>query len=197
MFNLKANLIQNTGKNWNNVKLIFSPFTPNEGVVKPELQTNWIRFKANNVNFYRLKSKIFDSNESSSESDGLAYSNAIVNQNNFNTTFETISTYTIPSDNKTHQVELTQFEDKANFNYSVVSKLSNDVYITAKLLGNDLINQMNAEANVFADGKFVGKTYISQSANNMLEITLAKDKRIQVERIKLKEMSSKPFFGGS
>jgi uncharacterized protein (TIGR02231 family) len=118
-------------------------------------------------------------------------------QNMFNTEFETNIAYTIPSDNQNHQVDLTSFAQSAIYGYAVVPKLNKEVFVTAQVLANDLINQISGEANVYYDGTFTGKTYISPTANDTLLLTLGKDKRIQVERIKLKDFSSKSLFGST
>jgi uncharacterized protein (TIGR02231 family) len=118
-------------------------------------------------------------------------------QNMFNTEFETNIAYTIPSDNQNHQVDLTSFAQSAIFGYSVVPKLNKEVFVTAQVLANDLINQISGEANVYYDGTFTGKTMISLTTKDTLLLTLGKDKRIQVERKKLKEFCSHSFFGGT
>ncbi|MFA9215312.1 MAG: DUF4139 domain-containing protein, partial [Candidatus Methylacidiphilales bacterium] len=120
-----------------------------------------------------------------------------VTQNMFNTEFETNIAYSIPSDNQNHQVDLTSFAQSAIYGYSVVPKLNKEVFVTAQVLANDLINQISGEANVYYDGTFTGKTFITPTANDTLLLTLGKDKRIQVERKKLKEFCSNSFFGGS
>ena len=94
-------------------------------------------------------------------------------------------------------MDLTSFAHSAIYSYSVVPKLNKEVFVTAQVLANDLINQISGEANVYYDGTFTGKTLISPTANDTLLLTLGKDKRIQVERNKLKAFCSNSFFGGT
>jgi uncharacterized protein (TIGR02231 family) len=195
-FNLKANLFQNTGENWENVKLTFSPLKPSENGVKPELETNWLGFYENNIQVISQASKLVDSREIG-DSRPAYKSNTIMDNGKFNTTFTTKTTYTIPNANQGHLIELHQFELPAIFNYAVVPKLSANVFTTAKIAANELLNQMGGEANVYADGQFFGKTIIKPSVNDTFEITLGKEARILAEKNKLKSLSSKSFFGGS
>ncbi len=212
-FFLKANITQSTGEDWNNVNLKLTTANPAEGGIKPELQTNWLGFGKKIIpamlasrKYLRNRSQQSLSLEDTKEEEMLKklsgvnsseYKYLDVSQNMFNTEFETNIAYTIPSDNQNHQVDLTSFAQSAIYGYSVVPKLNKEVFVTAQVLANDLINQISGEANVYYDGTFTGKTFISPTANDTLLLTLGKDKRIQVERIKLKDFSSKSLFGST
>jgi len=206
-FFLKANIIQSTGEDWNNVNLKLTTANPAEGGVKPELQTNWLWFNNNlvvenvKINPDRrtraMAAPLIDADDPTPSNYKTKFAKPTVLQNMFNTEFETNIAYTIPSDNQNHQVDLTSFAQNAIYGYAVVPKLNKEVFVTAQVLANDLINQISGEANVYYDGTFTGKTFISPTANDTLLLTLGKDKRIQVERIKLKDFSSKSFFGST
>ncbi len=206
-FFLKANITQSTGEDWNNVSLKLTTANPAEGGIKPELQTNWLGFQNNSNNRnISLQEVVISSRAQLIDEDGFDkiqstsksnFSKPTISQNMFNTEFETNIAYTIPSDNQNHQVDLTSFAQSAIFGYAVVPKLNKEVFVTAQVLANDLINQISGEANVYFDGTFTGKTIVSPTANDTLLLTLGKDKRIQVDRIKLKDFSSKSFFGNT
>ena len=204
-FFLKSNIYQSTGEDWNNVKLKLTTANPAEGGVKPELQTNWLAFniERKEVSVAEIRSRGSRPEGSSYYIDGVrvladkATPKPTVSQNMFNTEFETNIAYSIPSDNQNHQVDLTSFAQSAIYGYSVVPKLNKEVFVTAQVLANDLINQISGEANVYYDGTFTGKILISPTANDTLLLTLGKDRRIQVERKKLKEFCSNSFFGGT
>jgi uncharacterized protein (TIGR02231 family) len=204
-FFLKANIYQSTGEDWNNVKLKLTTANPAEGGVKPDLQTNWLGFEIirNDASVTEIKSRGSRPEGSAYYIDGVrlladkATPKSKVSQNMFNTEFETNIAYSIPSDNQNHQVDLTSFAQSAVYGYSVVPKLNKEVFVTAQVLANELINQISGEANVYYDGTFTGKTMISPTANDTLLLTLGKDKRIQVERKKLKEFCFNSFFGGT
>lgn len=210
-FFLKANIYQSTGEDWNNIKLKLTTANPAEGGVKPELQTNWLGFQQifpKKLQRYQGEvitggapasygDKVIDEEDPTPSNYKTKFAQPKVSQNMFNTEFETNIAYSIPSDNQNHQVDLTSFSQGAIYGYSVVPKLNKEVFVTAHVLANDLINQISGEANVYYDGTFTGKTLISPTANDTLLLTLGKDKRIQVERKKLKEFCSNSFFGGT
>jgi len=207
-FFLKANITQSTGEDWNNVNLKLTTANPAEGGIKPELKTNWLGFLIKRdylqeVQITGSSDKLIDADEPTQGyfSKGVykqkTSNNNTVSQNMFNTEFETNIAYTIPSDNQNHKVDLTSFAQSAIYGYAVVPKLNKEVFVTVQVLANDLVNQISGEANVYFDGTFTGKTFVSPTANDTLLLTLGKDKRVQVDRIKLKDFSSKSFFGST
>lgn len=203
----KAYITQGTGENWKNVILKLSTANPNEGGNKPELQTNFIGYQT----LDRLESAqvIGRPKMRASRSDGTAQEDdatvkwqeikgiATVQQSAVNIEFTVTSTATIPSDNNPHQVDLTVNNLKADYAYGAVPKLDKDVFATAKVAGNDLVNQVSGEANVYFDGTFVGKSFINGTTSDSVLISLGRDKRIQIQRNQLKDFSSRSLSGGS
>lgn len=56
---------------------------------------------------------------------------------------------------------------------------------------------MSGEANIYFDGTYVGKTFINGTTSDSMLISLGRDKRIQIQRVLLKDFSSKSFAGSS
>jgi uncharacterized protein (TIGR02231 family) len=203
----KAFITQSTGENWKNVILKLSTVNPNEGGNKPTLQTNFIGYQQpvlyDNI---QLTGKP-ESKSSRSEApmmedervDKLLTRNSIatIQQSAINIEFNIASASTIPSDNNPHQVDLTVQNLNATYVYGVVPKMDNDVFAMAKVPGNDLVNQISGEANIYFDGTFVGKSIINGTTSDSLSISLGRDKRIQTQRIQLKDFSSKTITGSS
>ncbi|MEI6594106.1 MAG: DUF4139 domain-containing protein [Bacteroidota bacterium] len=202
----KAYITQNTSEDWKNIIIKLSTSNPNEGGLKPDLQTNYLKF---NNPVQRLTSRCFDSESSGTKpsqaaggvnkNEELQYSSGIasVQQTAVSIEFNVTSAYNIPSDNTPHQVDLTASNLDAVYSYSAVPKLDKDAFITAKVSGNDLVNQISGEANVYFDGTFVGKTFINGTTNDSLTLSLGRDKRVQIQRLKLKDFSSKTFSGSN
>jgi uncharacterized protein (TIGR02231 family) len=215
----KANITQRTGEDWKNVVLKLSTANPNENGSKPKLIPNYLGYQAPPV-YSTIKQKSSTPIIRGSRAEGTAYyadgmkvtgeaaseadvemsfsegiSSAV--QTEINTEFNVTSAYTIPSDNNPHQVDLTVNNLDAHYAYGTVPKLDKTAYVTAKVSGNDLVNQISGEANVYFDGTFTGKTYINGTSSDSLLLSLGKDKRIQIQRNLLKDFSSKSFAGGS
>jgi uncharacterized protein (TIGR02231 family) len=208
----KANITQRTGEDWKNVVLKLSTANPNENGSKPELIPTYLGFNQpvtivarkslTSKDKYGYKSENMAAASKSMETEAeadLGFSGGISNtvQTEINTEFNVTSAYTIPSDNNPHQVDLTVTNLDAHYAYGTVPKLDKIAFVTAKVSGNDLVNQISGEANVYFDGTFTGKTYINGTTSDSLLLSLGKDKRIQIQRNLLKDFSSKSFSGGS
>ncbi|MBC7384354.1 MAG: DUF4139 domain-containing protein [Bacteroidia bacterium] len=196
-FLLKANIQQNTGESWKNVTLKLTTANPLEGGSKPQLTTNFINFVEPEIKKQEAQRRNKSMQPATMNFDAASSMAEFVSvsQNMINTVFEINTPYTIPSDNKFHQVDLTTFSQAAIYAHAAVPKIVPGVFVTAQVLANDLINQIEAEANVYFEGTYTGKTMISASGTDTLLLTLGVDKRITTERIKVKEMSAKSFFG--
>lgn len=208
----KAYITQSTGEDWKNVVLKLSTANPNESGTKPELNTSQLYFrqqyfdrqdKLEEVRIMRKKPLVsskaeMDLNAEPSAPE-LSYhiNQAAVNQASANIEFTVTSAYTIPSDNNPNQVDLTVNNLNATYSYGAVPKLDKDAFVTAKVSGNDLINQISGEANVYFDGIYTGKTFINGTVSDSLTLSLGRDKRIQIQRVQLKDFSSKSFTGST
>lgn len=207
----KAYISQATGEDWKNVILKLSTTNPNEGGTKPELTTNYLNFSIPVPTFLNQKNQTPNIRGARAEGtadyvDGvrtegkpLNYSTGIATsqQAAVNIEFNVTSAYTIPSDNTPHQVDLTTTSLPAEYAYGSVPKLDKDAFVTAKVSGNDLVNQVSGEANVYYDGGFIGKTFINGTTSDSVLLSLGRDKRIQIQRTQLKDFSSKSFTGGN
>jgi len=208
----KAFITQNTKEEWKNVTIKLSTSNPNEGGVKPELQTNYLRFYQPQQYGYtpstvhiqtELNDVVVKRKKPLVDADGKGgapnYSTPIseLSQTPVNIEFNVTSAYSIPSDNHPHQVDLTVAKLDAVYAYGAVPKLDKDAFITAKVSGNDLVNQISGEANVYVEGTFIGKTYINGTTNDSVLLSLGRDKRIQIQRVKLKDFSSSSFVGSN
>lgn len=198
----KAKITQGTGEDWKNVMLKLTTANPAEGGNKPELQTNWLRFYEPidyNSNVRKPMSAAPQMQRLKSEPDALAESVGIasVSETAINTEFIVNTPYSIPSDNAPHSVDLNVLSLPAEYIYQAVPKLDKDVFVTARVAANNLVNTLQGEANVYFDGTYTGNTYINSTADDTLNLSLGRDKRIQIERKKLKEFNSNSFFGST
>jgi uncharacterized protein (TIGR02231 family) len=196
----KAFITQNTGESWKNVVLKLSTANPNESGNKPALTPLYLRYQ--NYQLEDLKSlkqtyRNAPAAEGKAAEAGMAYTdgNDTLTQTQTNIEFNVTSAYTIPSDNNPHQVDLTVSSIKAEYAYVATPKIDKDAFVTAKVSGNDLMNQMNGEANVYFYGTFTGKTYLTGTTQDSMLVSLGRDKRIQIQRNLLKDFSSKNFTG--
>ncbi len=198
----KAYITQATGEDWKNVVLKLSTANPNEGGTKPTIETQFIGFNQPVMKYEAAppyKGKALEKAATSADAEAPQFSAgaATVQQTAVNIEFNVTSAYTIPSDNNPHQVDLTVNNLDAVYAYGAVPKMDKDAFVTARVSGNDLVNQISGEANVYFDGTFTGKTYINGTSSDSILLSLGRDKRIQIQRTMLKDFSSKTFTGGN
>jgi len=175
----KAQVVQNTGYDWKNVKIILSTSNPAVGGNKPELN-NWY------VNIYdpsaskpvlrtaRYKNEEYESDKKSSESASYAWSDKDVNagtvaeytsevETTLSVEFAIGLPYTILSGGKGQQVDIKNIDLAADYQYAVVPKLELSAFLLARITKWDTYNILSGNANIYFEGTFVGKTFIDAS----------------------------------
>jgi uncharacterized protein (TIGR02231 family) len=208
----KAKINQSTNEDWNNVKLKLSTGNPAEGGTKPE-QSPWYLY------FYQLQQQyqmdgirkdamMAPSMITSGEAvemkaydkggQAMQWMPTVVNQNQLASEYEIMTPYSIPSNQTYYQVEIQKYTITSTYEYVSVPKLDADAFLTARLTGWENLSLTPGEANVYFDGAYVGGTWINPNeTNDTLVVSLGRDKRINIKREKLKELSSNKLFGGN
>ena len=197
-FVLKAKVYQSTGENWELVQLKLATNDPVVGMEKPALSTQLISFY-NAVPMPKM-SRAYSAEPAAAamESKDIRLDNTVnMVQNEIALSFEPTALQSIYSDNKAYTIQLKQFQLPVELSYAAVPKLSDAVYVQAKLPMDELLAQLNAEANIYFNNLFSGTVFIGNTPNDTLELTLGKDQRLSCKRTKVKEFSSKSFFGGT
>lgn len=199
----KAYITQATGEDWTNVKLKLSTANPSESGVKPILQTVFVDFTSVDVLVAGKSTNRSPSAKPAYEAadQGAPVQNsvgiAVQEQTDINVEYTVNSAYTIPSDNSPHQVDLMVSNIPARYQYVAVPKLDKHAFVTALVSNNDLGTLVKGEAHVYFDGTYIGKTYLQQTTEDTVQISLGRDKRIQIQRIQLKDFSSKSASGST
>lgn len=208
--NYKASVFQNTGEEWNQVKLKLSTANPNQSGLKPELFTWYLDFY--NPVAYKLRdgrqlgrgmpsAKSAEIEEVADEEDLVANSlSDFVNtvQTTLNTEFILTIPYTVGSGGKPTVADIASHAMEAFFNYSVAPKLDAEAFLIGKSIGWEQFNLLPGEANIFFEGTFVGKTFIDPNTiKDTLSVSLGRDKRIVVKRERIKDITSRKVIGAS
>ena len=107
------------------------------------------------------------------------------------------SKMSIPTDGNDHRVHIDDFELPANYEYHSAPKLDPSVFLTAQVTGWEKLNLLSGESNLYFDGTYIGKSYIDvNSTKDTLSFSLGKDRKIQIERLRIDEKSTKKTIGG-
>jgi uncharacterized protein (TIGR02231 family) len=207
--NYKANVYQNTGEEWKNVKLKLSTANPSLGGLKPELFAWYLNFyqppiRIRGVSTIPNRSKAapeakMEAEMVMEEAPAQLSSDFVTTvQTSLNTEFDIGLPYSVASATKPTLVDVQLYEMKAEYEYSVAPKLDQDAFLLAKAIGWEEFNLLPGEANVFFEGTFVGKSYIDpNNIKDTLSVSLGRDKRIVVKREKLKDFSSRKAIGSN
>jgi uncharacterized protein (TIGR02231 family) len=209
----KANVFQGTGEEWKNVRLILSTANPSLGGVKPELSPWYVDLLRPVVRTARYRydggasreekaapvaaevaaDKDYETEDSTTIAD---YITTI--QTALNTEFVISLPYSVSSSNKPTLVDIANHSLKAEYLYSVSPKLDKDAFLLAMVTGWEEFSLLPGEANVFFEGTFIAKSFIDpQSIKDTLSVSLGRDKRIVVQREKIKDLSSRKTMGAN
>ncbi|MDZ4823098.1 MAG: mucoidy inhibitor MuiA family protein [Flavobacteriales bacterium] len=211
----KAKVFQSTGNDWKNVDLTISTGNPSAGGQSPEMYPWYLYiydpkpiYRRDEDNVYEgappaaadkskdeeMSSELY--NEQNMDTKSLAEYNT-VQANAVNVEFKIGIPFDVPSDNQHYDVELQRSNLKANYEYIVAPKLDNDAFLRAQLTDWAQYNLLPGESNIYFSGTYVGKGYIDPAlANDTLNLSLGRDKGIQVKREMLKDFSKTGNFGG-
>lgn len=200
----KAEVVQNTGIDWKNVKLSLTSGQANQNTIAPELNTWFVDYytvhykEAEVKHDTEVRSKTIEGRPNASfvqtlqgQVPGLEIETGQstvadytqINESQLNVTFDIDIPYTILSNGKQHSVSLKEVSVPATYTYLTIPKLDNNVYLVAKIKDYSQYNMLSGQANVVFDGMYVGKTYINpNSYKDELQLSLGKDPNISVDK---------------
>ena len=205
----KANIHQNTGVTWNNVKLKLSTSNPLHHGVLPTVHPWVLRFKAERKKYRSVNSPNFNNrnaqlNSTYSLSSTYTKSNRSMasftkaTNNLANREYEINLPYTVSGKNGKAVVEIEKFEMEADYLYYTAPKYDKNVYLIANIDNWEEHNLLPGNATIFLEGTYVGNTFINPNVmEDTMSLLLGKDLNITTDRTKLKQLSKSNFFGGN
>jgi len=210
----KAQIYQQSGIDWNGVKLVLSTANPNRSYNIPNLSPWYLgyAYQYKNTNIKKLNSAYpqptamgekaqvnYDSYSLNSRAEldeaKDASSYTTVSENVIETEYEIKLNYTIPSDGKTHFAAILVKDLKTLYRYKAIPKLNNNVYLTAVLPDWEDAITMGGEASIYYDGSYVGRTSLSPGGTeDTIQLSLGIDKNIAIKRQKIKDKCSQKLL---
>lgn len=203
----KANIQQNTGLDWNKVKLSLSTGNPTIGNIAPVLSTWYLRFGQPAV--YKSgarQEEIVTNTIQASESDYRMKAKSVKSLDDYvstqespvATTFNIDLPYNIASNYKVHAVALQTHQLNTVYKHYAVPRLDPDVFLLAELTDIESLNLIPGPANILFENKFVGKTVLNPySTEDTINVSIGRDKRITVKREKVSEQSGVKTLGST
>lgn len=201
---LKANVSQTTGEEWNNVKLYLNSGNPALGGTKPELGPWYLNFylpQTLYMNGSRADVPASVTMKRENNNDGLAEMSYVAVQQNQSTTsidYEIKESYSVPGDGKEIQVAIQSTSLPATYQYVCVPKIDPDAFLVAHVGNWEDLGLMPGEASIYFDGTYAGSTYVNpEGVEDSMQFSLGRDKRIIVKRETLKEKTSVKMIGAN
>ncbi len=209
---LKAEVMQNTGIDWNKVQLTLSTANPLLNNNKPILYPWWLQYYVPAVSTKHKKGRYSGSADAPSaayseqatmevqkqEEASELYEYTVVNEKNSSQEYVISLPVSVESSNKPTRVEINNFEIAANYLYYTAPKLSDYAYLIAQINDWSKYNLLPATAYIFIENAFVGTSEINPNlTKDTLEISLGVDKNISVKREIVKKYNEKKIIGNS
>jgi uncharacterized protein (TIGR02231 family) len=208
----KANVFQNTGVTWKDVKLSFSNATPWVAGDVPELNPWFIDYYSPQpaLMIRGMASGVKRANKV--EVSEMAVSDAAIEEKvmeaapvtvekqvgETTVTFDITTPYTIASDGKVQTIEIQRTTTPADYKYVTVPKLSPMAYLTGNITDWAEQNLIGGEATLYFENTFVGKSYLNvNQLKDTLTVSLGTDNSILVKREKRQDFTSRRVLGSN
>lgn len=213
----RAKVFNNTGIDWNDIKIRLSTADPSQSASKPVLDKWSLDYSVANQNFYK---SAYNYNSPSSQSgegymQNASFENSILQKaedksvvqpiqfeeiqvSELSAEFDIKINYSIPSDSKPYIVDVTEYKLPATYQHFSVPKLDKDAFLLARITGWEDLDLVEGPANVYYSGTYVGQSYVStRSVDDTLDLSLGRDNKVLVTRSKIKEYCTKKFLGST
>lgn len=215
--NYKAQVFQNTGVDWKDVKLSVSTNDPYKNKTKPELSPlllghQQFRYQEQEkpqqtdhlsevtVTSSRGGSQPQTENSAISKKRNFDYATSAqhsqVVQHMISAEFKIDLPYTIKSNGEKHMVLVKNEDVDAKYLYYSVPKIESAAYLVAQITNLEELQLIPAKATIFFDGSYMGETYLNPGVmDDTLSLSLGKDPNIIVKRTFMKKNYKEKIIG--
>lgn len=205
----KANVFQNTGNPWKDVKLSFSNATPWVSGNIPVLTPWFLDFfnPAQPRISVRGSQRMADAPATAEVAEFAKIDEPLVAASGpgvqkqvgeTSVTFDITIPYSISSDGKIQAVEIQKISSPAEYRYVTLPKKSQLAYLTANLTNWAELSLQSGEATLYFENSFVGKSFLdANQLTDTLTMSLGTDNGILVKREKRKDFTSKRTLGAN
>ncbi|MDB4728647.1 DUF4139 domain-containing protein, partial [Saprospiraceae bacterium] len=209
----RALAFNNTGTNWEEVKIKLSTADPYKGAGKPSLKS-WVLSTTNQLSMglgkleQRLEKDKEINNYLQSQNYVIADKSKLTDQlyggvqfqtieiSELNTDFEIAEPYNIPSDSKPYSIDILEHSLPATYKHFAVPKLDRDAFLLAQITGWEDLDLISGPMNVYQGETYVGLANLnSRTISDTLELSLGRDQKVTLKRDKRKEFSKNRFLG--
>jgi uncharacterized protein (TIGR02231 family) len=205
----KANIYQNCGVTWENVRLSLSTGNPQEGADAPILAPWHLNFynpapygRENQKLAYApgvAESRMYKKSLVATDEEQSSIDEYVtVDNSGISTTFDIDLPYSIPNDGKQHLVAVKKYDLPASYRYFAVPKLDKDAFLQAQVTNWEDLNLLPGQTNIFYEGTYVGQGYLdTRNTSDTLTFSLGRDKKVIVKREQDKKYRSVRMIGSN
>ena len=189
----KAHVFNNTGIDWNDVKLSLSTGDISLSASRPYL-TAWILNYSSGANegFVNAMSQNIVQTKAEEQADVQERA-----ASELNTTFDIEQRHSIKADGSPYHISLTTETLPATFEYLAIPKMELSAFLLAKVTGWERLNLIDGTANVYYGNTYIGESNLNtRLIGDTLELSLGRDNQVVVSRTKLEDKGSTPVIGG-
>jgi uncharacterized protein (TIGR02231 family) len=197
----KAHVFQNSGENWDNIKLVLSTYNYSMFTSKPQLGIWRLDYyvPGNLRNSYRSANfasevqmqtfmKRNDISEEYIEGQSFIPYDEIteINKSFSNVEFEIKLPYTVPSDGEKILMVVNNHSIKANYYHYLVPRINNNGYVMASINDWEILNFLPGKANIYFRNTYVGQTSIDPMIlQDTMDFAIGRDQQVISTRKKL------------
>ena len=210
----KAQVYQNTGLDWKQVKIKVSNANPNQGNTKPKLPVWFVNFQRyiradrakkglylqSNANTAITSTENFteDYDMEIEEKASMLYEYTNKVQNFSSVEFDIALPMNVSSDGKAHYMDLKREKVTTKFQLYLVPKLEKDAFVVARLTDWESLDLLTGQANIYYGNTFIGRTVVNPSVlDDTLDVSMGRDRSIYVERKKTDCQTKKKLIENS
>ncbi len=211
----KANIVQNTGIDWKDVRLALSTARTNISAEKPELTPFYLDFyyplykalrgsvpgiqkSEMSEDVQQLEQVVTVGYASEKKADLASLPSVTSTRRETSNEYTIDASQTILSNNKTNTVNYKFSELKADYEFQSVPKLAENMFLIARI--NDWYKEelLSGEMNVYIENSYVGKSNINTDQyEDTLALSFGIDNNINIKREKLSAFSESQFIGSN
>lgn len=211
----RADVYQNTGIDWKQIKLTLSSGNPNQGGTKPELQ-QWNLYPAtpgyattSTINAEGTVGGVYDAKkkEERTRSGGELMSQKLtladyttVKVGAVTAEFAISIKQDVPTGasgrNRMQQVNIQESELPAIYQHFAVPKLDKDAFLVARVTDWESLQLLPGSVNIFFEGTYIAESYLNpESTRDTLDFSLGRDKKVIIQRELLKSYNKRSTIG--
>lgn len=200
---LKANLYQNTCENWKDVKLTFSTENNNAYMYNGELYPYYLSLqipkKETSKKVFTLGLYGYDIETSGEPAFRNSAYNTVISNSMLGKEYTVARKRSIPSEETIKTINIRSQKPELVYRYSIKPALSSRAFFQGLVPNWQQLELMNADVNLYFDGKYTNKTHIYSNSvqEDTLCLDLGVDRRISVERKINKSVPNKTSIVGS